>query len=135
VKTIFADTLYWIALINPKDQWSQRTLEVEDTLQAVRLITTEIVLIEFLNYFCNSGSVMRQAVGDAAQRILQNPMVEVLPLTHGLFVAGLQLYGERLDKGYSLTDCISMIVMKEYGLMEILTHDRHLSQEGFQVLL
>jgi predicted nucleic acid-binding protein len=104
-------------------------------LPVSRLITTEVVLIEFLNYFCGYGSVMRQVAVNSVEKILQNPTVEVIPLTHESFVAGLQFYRERLDKGYSLTDCISMIVMKQADLTEVLTHNRHFSQEGFQILL
>jgi predicted nucleic acid-binding protein len=48
---------------------------------------------------------------------------------------GLKLYESRLDKGYSLTDCISMSVMRDRNLTEMLTHDRHFAQEGFIILL
>jgi predicted nucleic acid-binding protein len=45
------------------------------------------------------------------------------------------LYPARLDKGYSLTDCISMNVMRRDGLSEVLTNDEHFTQEGFRCLL
>jgi predicted nucleic acid-binding protein len=51
-----------------------------------------------------------------------------------LFLAGLDLYRARPDKGYSLTDCMSMLIMRREGLAEILTHDRHFEQEGFRAL-
>jgi len=51
------------------------------------------------------------------------------------FLKALELYESRLDKGYSLTDCISMNVCRELGIKEILTHDRHFEQEGFKILL
>jgi predicted nucleic acid-binding protein len=47
---------------------------------------------------------------------------------------GIELYASRLDKGYSLTDCISMMVMKQMGIYEILTHDKHFTQEGLTIL-
>ena len=50
------------------------------------------------------------------------------------FLDGLELYRSRLDKGYSLTDCISMRIMRREGLTEILTGDRHFEQEGFRAL-
>ena len=46
----------------------------------------------------------------------------------------LELYANRLDKGYSLTDCVSMVVMKQMGIYEILTHDKHFAQEGLTIL-
>jgi uncharacterized protein len=50
-------------------------------------------------------------------------------------MAGLTLYDSRLDKEYSLTDCVSMEVMRSRGIREVLTHDRHFAQEGFSPLL
>lgn len=54
----FVDTLYFIASINPRDQWHQKALEVGATLKG-DLVTTEAVLIELLNFFCAYGPEMR----------------------------------------------------------------------------
>jgi hypothetical protein len=54
--------------------------------------------------------------------------------TAASFASGLALYRARLDKGYSLTDCISMQTMRQEGLSEVLTNDRHFEQEGFRAL-
>ncbi len=45
------------------------------------------------------------------------------------------IYEKRLDKDYSLTDCISILTMKTLNIREILTHDNHFEQEGFTILL
>jgi predicted nucleic acid-binding protein len=82
MRRIFADTLYWIAITHPKDQWHRVAVEASQT-----------------------------------------------------FIAGVALYESRLDKGYSLTDCISMVAMRWEGITEILTRDSHFSQEGFRILL
>ena len=58
-------------------------------------------------------------------------LIQVLPQTHEGFVAGLRLYQARPDKGYSLTDCISMEAMRRLGPNEVLTNDEHFTQEGF----
>ncbi|HXH70688.1 MAG TPA: hypothetical protein VNI60_10205 [Pyrinomonadaceae bacterium] len=47
----------------------------------------------------------------------------------------MNLYQKRLDKGYSLTDCISMNICRERGIADVLTTDNHFIQEGFRVLL
>ena len=60
---------------------------------------------------------------------------EVIEQTRDVFLKGLELYSSRLDKGYSLTDCISMNICREFEVYEILTHDHHFEQEGFQILL
>ena len=41
---------------------------------------------------------------------------------------GLALYRSRPDKGWSLTDCISFILMKRYALQDALTADHHFVQ-------
>ena len=58
----------------------------------------------------------------------------VLPQTHDSFLEGLALYESRLDKAYSLTDCISMQVMRREGLTDVLTNDHHFTQEGFHII-
>lgn len=135
MRIVFADTFYLIALLNPKDQWHRRAIEVQDEIGAIRLITTEAVLTEFLNYFCSYGAEMRQTAVKTVRALLNNTDVEVLPQTPETFLSGLMLYEARRDKGYSQTDCISMHEMRERGLNETLTHDMHFAQEGFVLLL
>ncbi|MBC6473630.1 MAG: type II toxin-antitoxin system VapC family toxin [Hormoscilla sp. GM102CHS1] len=129
MRTVFVDTFYWVSFTNPKDPLHQQTVEIERSMQGVRLVTTEVVLIELLNYFCSYGSLMRQKTAMIVHRILKNPTIEVVPHSAELFSAGLELYENRLDKGYSLTDCISMQVMRSRGITEVLTQDRHFVQE------
>ena len=52
-----------------------------------------------------------------------------------LFASGSDLYAQRLDKDWSLTDCISFVVMRERGIAEALTADHHFEQAGFTILL
>ena len=61
--------------------------------------------------------------------------IEVLPQTRQSLLRGLDLYKARSDKSYSLTDCISMVTMRERNITSVLTHDHHFAQEGFTVLL
>ncbi len=67
--------------------------------------------------------------------ILENPNVRVMPQTRDSFLKGLIFYETRSDKEYSLTDCISMNVMKAESLGEVLTNDHHFDQEGFSILI
>lgn len=135
MKLIFVDTLYWVALANLRDQWHERAIELQKTVSNRRLITTEAVLIEFLNYFSFFGSFMRQTVAGITHDILDDPDIEVLPINSSLFLSGLNLYEQRLDKGYSMVDCISMMAIKNRDISEVLTHDKHFIQEGFNILL
>jgi predicted nucleic acid-binding protein len=77
---------------------------------------------------------MRAAVSQLVVQIIADYNIQVIPQTHESFIEGLELFQQRFDKGYSLTDCISMITMKKLDIMEILTHDKHFTQEGFLIL-
>ena len=131
----FADTLYWIALINSRDQWHQRAVSINANLSTARLVTTDGVLTELANFFAQYGDTMRRKVALAIRTVLSDEQVEVLSETRQTFLDGLTLYESRSDKAYSLTDCISMNVMRRRGITDVLTHDAHFTQEGFHILL
>jgi predicted nucleic acid-binding protein len=132
---LFTDTLHLVALVNPKDQWHQKSIEVETASRDFDLVTTEDVLIEFLNFYAENGRFMRSKVSMFVREILLDIRVKVIPRSEASFLDALELYESRLDKGYSLTDCISMNVCRELNITEILTHDHHFEQEGFKILL
>jgi uncharacterized protein len=135
VKVAFVDTLYFVALFNARDQWHERALAVTKLLAETKLITTEDVLVELLNFFSAYGEKTRRGAVTQAEGILSGASIEVAPQSHEAFMAALMLYKARPDKGYSLTDCISMHATRERGVSDILTHDEHFRQEGFTVLL
>ena len=134
MRTLFAYAQYWIALANSRDQWHQRARSVTAGLNAAQIVTTQEVLTEFLNGLCGS-SRLREAAAALLAGLQMQPFVEIIPQSAASFAAGLELYQQRADKSYRLTDCISMCAMRERGVSEILTHDHHLTQEGFIVLL
>jgi uncharacterized protein len=132
---LFADTFYWIALIDLSDSAHRRALELTtSTLVHVPIITTDEVLAEYLTFFATAHDQMRRKALASAQCILKSPGVRVLPQSRESFLSGMELYGARPDKGYSLVDCISMQTMRNEGLTEVLTNDRHFEQEGFRAL-
>jgi uncharacterized protein len=88
-----------------------------------------------LNYFSSYRSEVRQEVASIMRSLLDKSDINIVWQTQELFQSGLSLYQARLDKGYSLTDCVSMVVMKQAGIQNILTHDHHFTQEGFTILL
>lgn len=135
MRTIFVDTAYWVARSNRRDQWHQKAREIASMLGNAHFLTTELVLVEYLNYFCGFGSEMRERISAAVQATLEDANIQVIWQTQALFESGLDLYKARLDKGYSLTDCVSMAVMRQTGIREVLSHDRHFAQEGFSILL
>jgi uncharacterized protein len=65
----------------------------------------------------------------------EDEYVTIVPISHDDYLRGFALYRSRLDKDWSLTDCISFLVMEDHGLQEALTVDHHFEQAGFNVLL
>ena len=135
MRAVFADTCYWIALLNPKDQTHDIAVDVSKGLSSSKIITTEEVLTELLNYFGARGPYFRSAAAKLVERMQADQSIQILPQTHEGFLAGCRLYQARPDKGYSLTDCISMEAMHREWLSEVLTNDEHFTQEGFTCLL
>ncbi len=135
MKVAFADTQYLVAIFQASDQWHERAIEIESKINGYKFVTTDAVLGEVLNYFCGYGAEVRQEISAVVLDILTDENFEVLEQTRSVFLKGLDFYNSRLDKGYSLTDCISMNICSEFGISEILTHDKHFTQEGFNILM
>jgi predicted nucleic acid-binding protein len=135
VRLVFADTLYWGAALHPRDQYRAQVIRAREALGEVRLVTTDEVLTELLDGLAQRGTHLREAATRAVRKILDDRRVTVHPQSRESFLAGLRLYEQRNDKGYSLVDCISMTTMRRQGILEILTNDHHFIQEGFRVVL
>ena len=135
MRHLFADTFWWIALASPTDQWHTVARRLVPSLVGVSLVTTEEVLSEFLAGMAGRGQYQRQLAVHMVRRILADSTVTVVPQTSGSFRNGFDLYANRLDKEYSLIDCISMNACRTEGITEILTHDHHFAQEGFTLLI
>ncbi len=131
----FVDAGHLIALANPNDQWHDAAVRNAKLVADQDSITTEDVLIEFLNFYSEAGPYMRRKVVDIVRSILTDVRYEIVSRDEVSFHDGLDLYEARLDKGYSLTDCISMNICRMRGISEVLSNDDHFRQEGFAVLL
>jgi len=97
------------------------------------IITTEYVLIEVGNWLARSGD--RHVFLELMKEIRADRRTAVVPGSSALFERGLDLYARRPDKDWSLTDCISFVVMREHCLADALTGDHHFEQAGFRILL
>ncbi len=131
----FADTSYWIALLNPKDQLHRRAQSVSASLSDVRIVTSQWILAELLNSFADHGARIRSVASNAVAVLLFDSAVTVVPLSEVTFAQAFLLYRERLDKSWSLTDCSSFLIMQEYGIEAAPTYDRHFEQAGFKAIL
>jgi uncharacterized protein len=134
VKAVFADTFYWAALTSTDDSSYEHAIELSRSLAPDKIVTTDEVLTEYLTFFSGARPSVRAQAPDNVAALIEDPSVVVIPQSRESFVAGLQLYRSRPDKGYSLVDCISMQTMRKERLTEVLTNDHHLEQEGFRAL-
>lgn len=105
MKLVFADTFYWSDILYPGDDWHRQAVALTENLAGkTRLTTTEEVLSELLTFFASSGIHMRRQAVGFVRNIIENSETLIVPQTHQSFQAGIQLYEQRLDKGYSLID-------------------------------
>lgn len=89
--------------------------------------------MELADALAESGS--RRLVAPFIRELSQDQKVEIVPVSEDLFQRGLRFYEERQDKGWTLTDCTSFVVMRDANITDALTGDHHFEQAGFRVLL
>ena len=129
------DTCYWIALINPHDQLHAKAVHLANELSEFNFVTTDEVLIELLNYFSSKDYRLKEVAIGFIHESLNDPQVTVLMQSRDSFLEGFSLFEKRIDKKYSLTDCISMCAMKKSEINDVLTADLDFQKEGFTILL
>ena len=129
---VFADTYYFLALINVKDAAHQRALRFSQSHNNP-ILTTSWILTELADGL--SAVAHRPIFAKKLTELHNDQDTTIVPFSELLFSKGIDLYFARPDKDWSLTDCISFVVMQQYALKEALTADRHFEQAGFQILL
>lgn len=133
--TIFVDTAVLIALGNKQDNCHHQVVSLMGQLtQAKRqFLTTHAVLLELANTY--SKVRYKPLAIKLINVINHSPAWQVIPIDNLLMQRGLELFTQRRDKDWSLVDCISMVVARDFQVTEILTMDHHFSQAGFVILL
>jgi uncharacterized protein len=129
---VFGDTVHFIALLSTGDRWHARAVAINRQSPGP-LVTTEWVLTEVGDAFSQPGA--RQKFIRLLDLLREQPDVEIVSSTSDLFRRGTDFFSTRPDKEWSLTDCISFVVMNERGITDALTNDHHFEQAGFQILL
>ena len=133
--TWFADTSFWIALLSKRDQYHSHAIawHAAAMRSGSRIVTTEFVLWEWLNALADTTT--RVIAAEGYSRVHADRRVEVVPFDHELNGAAVELYRSRGDKDWSLTDCLSVVVMERRRLTEALTTDHHFEQAGMSALM
>jgi predicted nucleic acid-binding protein len=134
-KPIFLDTGFAIALLSPRDQFhsAARRLAAELRTDPARIVTTDAVIFEI------GAALAKQAWRPAAIRFIKalraDPNVEIVATDPVLWQAAFDLFGARTDKEWSLTDCLSFVLMSRRGISNALAADEHFRQAGFLPLM
>jgi predicted nucleic acid-binding protein len=135
VATYFADTSYWMALSRKRDQYNRHAVVWNRFVIQTKsiIVTTEAVLWEWLNAFSDAST--RAVAAEGYRRAHADARIQVVPFQPELIDSAVQLYRTRPDKSWSLTDCLSFVVMEGRQLTEALTTDRHFEQMGMKVMM
>jgi hypothetical protein len=135
VATYFADTSYWMALSRKRDQYHRHATAWNQFVVRTRsgIVTTEAVLWEWLNGFSDAST--RGVAAEGYRRVHADPRIEVVPFQPELIDSAVQLYRARPDKDWSLTDCLSFVVMERRHLTEALTTDGHFEQAALKAMM
>ncbi len=103
------------------------------TQKYASILTTEAVLWEWMNALANSAT--RRSTAEGYRRCHQDMQIEVLPFDVEMIAAAARCYEARSDKDWSLTDCLSFLVMEQRRTPRALTTDHHFRQAGFESVL
>lgn len=128
----FGDTFFFLALLAENDEAHEQATRFITRLKQ-DIYTTTWVLTEVADAIAAPST--RATFVPFLAFLRAHPRVVIVQTTDDLFDRGVALFDKRLDKGWSLTDCISFIVMQEQGITEALTGDHHFEQAGYVALL
>ena len=127
---VFADSFYWIALLNPADAFHDAASRLAISGQ---IVTSLAVQMEVLDAF-STAPLLRPSAVHFWQCTTHDPQVTVVPLDSALLDRAIELLKARMDKTWSFTDCISFEIMRQRGIVQALSADHHFRQAGFQTL-
>jgi predicted nucleic acid-binding protein len=132
MSVVFTDAFYFVARLNRRDQHHQRALQFSRDLRA-RLLTSDWVLMEVADALAESEC--RGRVRDFILHLRASAPCEIVPASRELLDRALDFYHQRADKKWTLTDCVSFVIMRERAVTDALTGDKHFEQAGFVALL
>jgi predicted nucleic acid-binding protein len=132
MNAVFADTYYFIALLNRADEGHPAAVKFTAKFTG-EIFTTTFVLAEVGDGMCALRD--RQKFTAALRDLRNNAHVHIVHPNESLFQVGCDLFSHRSDKEWSITDCLSFVTMEQHSIREALTADQHFEQAGFVALL
>ncbi|HAO79196.1 MAG TPA: PIN domain nuclease [Verrucomicrobia subdivision 3 bacterium] len=132
MSVVFADAFYFVARLNRRDQHHERVLKFSRDFRA-RLLTSDWMLMEVADALAESEC--RGRVREFILHLRQSSVCEIVPASRELLDRALASYHQHADKDWTLTDCVSFVIMRDRNVTDALTGDKHFEQAGFIALL
>ena len=131
---VFLDSAYLIALLHKGDENRASALLWNEVVEGaqVSLLTSEFCLVEVVDFLSRRG--YRAVARDLVATLRAGAFVTIVPCSSALMNRGLALHAARDDKAWSLTDCISMVVMQDNAVTDVLTYDHDFVEAGLRAL-
>lgn len=128
----FADTSFFVAFLSVRDIDHGTAIDLMENFEG-RIVTTDWVLVELGNFLGRSS--IRNLFAAFVRDLPTDPRFEIIAADRDQFESGCALYDARPDKAWSLTDCISMVVLEQRSIRDVFTADHHFEQAGYKTLL
>jgi len=128
---VFADTFYWLSVLNPNDAHHAKALGLD--LSSRRVVTSWAVQIEVMDALCERRK--RPLAFRFWEESRMDRDLVIVPVDGGVMHRAAELYSSRSDKDWSMTDCTSFVIMRDRGISTALSGDRHFVQAGFKCAL
>ena len=137
-RVIYVDSGFFIALIDRTDDAHAQAYRLYESAFAdttIGFVTSRDVLNEVLAHFSRSIPESKQGASTLARGLLEDPDFRVVVFDDAEYLAALDLYENRIDKRYSMVDCIGMTLMRSEDITQVVATDRDFQQEGFTNLM
>jgi uncharacterized protein len=128
---VFLDTSYYVAILNPRDQWHKKALKAlkpgDELLTSALVINETVSLMQSRGYFSAALEFLREARSNSAVQIVYpDPVVQS---------EAWDLFTRWGSTGANAVDCVSFAIMRRAGSRKALTFDAHFRAAGFQTLV
>lgn len=135
MRVLFADTCFLKALCDKKDSLHAKAQTIYDELNGALLVTTDLVLVELLNFMAKYGPHAKQFTLDFIEQLRSSGEADIIPFSSPNFHAALELYRKYSDKDWGLTDCDAICICRGRRIMDVLTEDKGFAQAGLNALM
>lgn len=128
----FIDNSFAVALINERDENNEKAVDLSIKYERKPILTTDAILLEIGNSLARSFKAQSITL---IEKLLDTEETEIIRLDETLSQKAFKLYKSHTDKTWGLVDCVSFVAMRERGVTDALTSDRHFVQAGFRALM